>query len=449
MRGMEAKLLRGDRERRPAPRRPAWLAAAGRELPGYLEATLVVIASIAVAYAVRRYMPHASLSLVFLTGVLVVAARAGLWPSLYASLLSFEALNYLFTPPYYTFEVADDGDVATLLFFLLAAAIAGNLAARMRREIERRRASLKRISSLQAFSREMVSVTREQEVFEALDRHLAAATGQPEQDELARDLREQATIALERTRLVGDLEEARVVSETERLRSALLSSVSHDLRTPLASIIGSATSLLEYRSTLSAADERELLTTVVEESRRLDRYIQNLLDMTRLGEGRLTLKRDWVDLHDIVSSARQRLGESLAAVRLEVALGADVPLLWVHGVLLEQAFVNLLDNAINFSPPGGTITIAASRDGDSLRVDVCDEGPGIPVAEREKIFDMFYTVRHGDRRPTGGTGLGLAICRGMIGAHGGSIAALDGRGGKGTCMRILLPLAQPGAEAAA
>ena len=137
MRGMEAKLLRGDRELRPARRRPAWLAVARRELPGYLEATLVVVASIAVAYAVRRFMPHASLSLVFLTGVLVVAARAGLWPSLYASLLSFEALNYLFTPPYYTFEVADDGDVATLVFFLLAAAIAGNLAARMRREIER------------------------------------------------------------------------------------------------------------------------------------------------------------------------------------------------------------------------------------------------------------------------------------------------------------------------
>lgn len=472
----DTQLLAAQARRRP------WMAALRRELPGYLEATGIVIASIAVAYLVRRYLPHASLSLVFLTGVLIVSARAGLGPSLYASLLSFEAFNYLFTPPYYTFEVADHGNVATLVFFLLVAAIAGNLAARMRREIEQRRVSLERISNLQAFSREMVSATRAEEILAALVSHLERSTGravvvgeppadhggwlplqigssaappmtvairgdlEPGQIELARNLCEQASVALDRTRLVEDLEEARVVSETERLRSALLSSVSHDLRTPLASIIGSATSLAEYRDSLSPEDERDLLGTVIDESRRLDRYIQNLLDMTRLGEGRLALKRDWVDLHDIVSSARQRLAEGVAAVRLEVRIGEDVPLLWVHGALLEQAFVNVLDNAINFSPARGRIMIAARREGERVCIEVCDQGPGIPDTEREKIFDMFYTVRHGDRRPHGGTGLGLAICRGMIGAHGGSIEALDGPDGCGTCMRITLPIVVPAAE---
>lgn len=476
-----------------------------RVLSGYLEATGVVVVSIGVAYVVHRYMPHASLSLVFLTAVLVVSARTGLGPSLYASVLSFQAFNYFFTPPFYTFEVADDGDVTTLVFFLIVAAIAGNLAARMHREIDRRRDSLRRISALHAFSREMASAAQPQQIFDALAAHLAgslevpavvmmsdggepsvvarggtgdtadavpstadpadtgggnlegwkvfpldpeatsgvlaAVRGQPgdDQADLARNLCEQASVALDRIRLVADLEQARVVSETEQLRSALLSSVSHDLRTPLAAIIGSATSLAEYRDSLSREDQDELLGTVIEESQRLDRYIQNLLDMTRLGDGRLVLQRDWTDLNDILSSARHRLRDSLGDLRLDITIDTDVPLLWVHGVLIEQAFVNLMDNAIRFSPPGAAVEMTATRVGESVQIDVCDHGPGIPAGEREKIFDMFYTVRQGDRRSTQGTGLGLAICRGMVAAHGGTVTALPGKDGRGTCMRVLLP----------
>jgi two-component system sensor histidine kinase KdpD len=261
-----------------------------------------------------------------------------------------------------------------------------------------------------------------------------------EQMDSVQSLCEQAGVALDRTRLVEDLEETRVVYETEQLRSALLSSVSHDLRTPLASIIGSTTSLLEYGDSFSPEDRRELLETVVDESQRLDRHIQNLLDMTRIGQGGLKLRRDWVDLHDTVSSALNRLHGDLRGLQVEIDIAAAVPLLWIHGVLIEQALVNLLDNAIRYSPDNGRITVSARAHGAVVEIDVCDEGPGIPENERERIFDMFYTGRHGDRGKHKGTGLGLTICRGMVGAHHGEVMALEGPNGRGACMRITLPI---------
>jgi two-component system sensor histidine kinase KdpD len=177
-----------------------------------------------------------------------------------------------------------------------------------------------------------------------------------------------------------------------------------------------------------------------EEARRLDRHVQNLLDMTRLGHGKLKLNRDWVDLHDIVASASSRLADRLSKLHLEVEISAGFPLLWLHGALIEQAFFNLLDNAIRYSPQSGHIRIKAREESGNAVIEVCDEGPGVPVNEREKIFDMFYTAVQGDRSQRQGTGLGLAICRGMIAAHGGSIAAENGLSDKGTCMRITLPI---------
>jgi two-component system sensor histidine kinase KdpD len=264
-----------------------------------------------------------------------------------------------------------------------------------------------------------------------------------EQTDLVRNLCEQAALALDRTRLAGDLEEARLVSETEQLRSALLSSVSHDLRTPLASIIGSSTSLLEYGKSFSEENRQELLATIAEEARRLDRHIQNLLDMTRLGHRRLTLSRDWVDLHDVVAGALDRLKEMIKTVSVEIAIETSIPLMWIHGAFLEQALVNILDNAILFTEPGGIIRVSARLVSETVVIEIQDEGPGIPEAYREKVFDMFYTLRQGDRMQTQGTGLGLAICRGMVGAHGGSVNALEGSNGIGTCMQIVLPLTLP------
>lgn len=244
--------------------------------------------------------------------------------------------------------------------------------------------------------------------------------------------------ALERARLASELESARVQGETERLRNALLSSVSHDLRSPLASMIGSAGTLLSYETQLPENERHELLNAILGEGQRLDRYIQNLLDMTRLGHGTLTLKRDWVDAGEVVTAAVGRAHKLFPDVRLDVQLPAKTLLLHVHPALIEQALFNILENAARFSPPGEAVRVTVRSEAERLLIDVADRGPGIPEDERARIFDMFYSVSRGDRGGQG-TGLGLAICRGMIGAHGGSVEALPHVGG-GTTIRISLPL---------
>jgi len=474
----------------------------------YLAVVGVVFITVVLAFGLNRILPHASLSLLFLTVVLIVSAKAGLGPSLFASVLSFLTYNFFFTIPHYTFEVTSEGDLATLAFFLVMAAITGKLAARMHTEMDKREASLQRIENLYAFSRQMSSAVGSQEVLDLLAAHLSssldsavavyiAEEGEPlewkarmgdcstlreemlvnasknlnepiqvndswkllplatvskplglvavngaldeEHRNLARNLCDQAAVALDRTHLVAKLEDAKLVSETEQLRSALLSSISHDLRTPLATIIGSTTSLLEYGESFSQQNRTELLAAVVDEAQRLDRHIQNLLDMTRLGQGGLTLRRDWVDVQDIVYSAANRLRDALKKISLVINFEGEIPLLWVHGALIEQALVNLLDNAIRFSPEDGEVRITARSHAGQLEIQLCDQGPGIPQAEREKIFDMFYTVDHGDWGRLRGTGLGLAICRGMVAAHGGTVRVEDGCNGQGTCMLVSLP----------
>lgn len=480
----------------------------------YAMAPLAVAIAIGAAQLAARILPHANLSLVFLTAVLIVASRTGLGPGLLAGVLSFLAYNYFFIEPQYTFLVNDDGDVATLLFFLLIATVTGNLAAGMRREMARREFSLAQLTALQTFGEQMLSAVNQAQAIDTLANQLREATGLPAQvflpdadkrlqmkpgpdpdtapdddlltqvweqpqagpvetggwtllhlissrgplalaaipgslqrddvSGLVRSLCHQGALALERILLADELAEARLVSETEQLRSALLSSVSHDLRTPLASIIGSASSLLELGDSFSKEDRRELLATVLSESRRLDRYIQNLLDMTRLGQGKINLHRDWVDIRDIIATATARLratGEHLSPI--DVSVPPETPMVWVHGVLIEQALVNLLDNAARFSPDSGHIAIAVQSSAMQLEITICDQGPGIPAADREKVFDMFYTVRQRDRAPQQGTGLGLAICRGLIGAHGGTVQATDGAQGKGTCMLVRIPMLTP------
>jgi two-component system sensor histidine kinase KdpD len=263
-----------------------------------------------------------------------------------------------------------------------------------------------------------------------------------EQRRLAEAMIEDIAQAALRTRLVADLEQARVGTETERLRSALLSSVSHDLRSPLAAMIGSAGSLAGYAEAMPAEDRRALLDTILTEGERLDRYIQNLLDMTRLGHTGLSLNRDWIGVDELIGSAARRLQRYQPSVRLDMTLAPDLPMIWVHPALVEQAVFNVLENAAKFSPPGAAVKVDARLADGGLRIDVSDAGPGIPEAERARIFDMFYSVERGDRGRQG-TGLGLTICQGMIGAHGGSVQAFPGPDGNGTLIRLTLPLMQP------
>jgi two-component system sensor histidine kinase KdpD len=189
-----------------------------------------------------------------------------------------------------------------------------------------------------------------------------------------------------------------------------------------------------------------LLEGTRDEAERLDRYIQNLLDMTRLGHGALKLARDWVSPGDIVGSALNRLRAVLAPLQVTTELPAELPLLYVHAALIEQALINVIENAARFSPVHGRLQMAVTAQNEEIVFAVSDEGPGIPEGERAKIFDMFYTAARGDRGGQG-TGLGLAICQGMVGAHGGRISVGDGIDGRGTCISLHLPLqAQPEAE---
>lgn len=261
----------------------------------------------------------------------------------------------------------------------------------------------------------------------------------PDQLRLLEILADQGAVAIERTTLVGDIEAARVATERERLRSALLSSLSHDLRTPLVSIMGAASSLLSLEGKLDAESSRDLTLTIQDEAERLNRFVQNLLDMTRLGTGALKPRADWADVRDVVAAAVARARRIARAHAIQVDIDSQMPLLCVDAVLLEQAFFNLLDNACKYAPPNTAIKIWAKKTAEHIAIEVSDQGPGIPPEDREKVFDMFYRVQQTDNQ-TAGTGLGLAICRGIVEAHGGTIRAESGLHGTGTCIIIHLPL---------
>ena len=245
---------------------------------------------------------------------------------------------------------------------------------------------------------------------------------------------------LARTRLTEALESARRTGETEQLRSALLASVSHDLRSPLASIVGSAESLTLYQEALSLEDKHELASGILQEGKRLDRYIQNLLDMTRLGHGTLQINRDWISAAEIVGSATLRLRKQLPKLLIEIDVPASLPPLYVHPALIEQALFNVLENGAHYTPEDKSLRIVARVNEGKIEIDVIDQGPGIPEDQRQRIFDIFYSLERGDRGRQG-TGMGLTICQGMVGAHGGTVEAFAGPDNVGTIVRISLPIA--------
>jgi two-component system sensor histidine kinase KdpD len=258
----------------------------------------------------------------------------------------------------------------------------------------------------------------------------------PDQQRLFDALADQAALAIERVNLVEDVDRARLIAETDRLRAALLTSISHDLRTPLASILGSATSLSEA---LDASTRLSLIRNIQDEAERLNRFIGNLLDMTRLESGPLRLRTGAIELSDAIGSALRRASKILAEHRTQVMLQQDLPMLDLDEVLFEQVLFNLLDNAGKYAPTGSLITIKAWQDGGSVVVQVLDEGPGIPPADLERVFDKFYRVGGADRRRAG-TGLGLAICRGFVEAMHGSITVNNRTDRPGAAFTMRLPV---------
>ncbi|KII30981.1 MULTISPECIES: sensor histidine kinase [Pseudomonas] len=519
--GLEINVLDSDEQQhQPRQRNPLTLV--------WFDYALALVATVlasALAWAVSSVLPLPNISLVFLAAVLLVAVRSSLGPALACAALSFLTYDFLFIPPNFSFSIQREEDVLTLLFFLLMAALTGNLAARQRRQLQALRDTQEETTELLDLSRKLTAATDRQAVVSAAAQHLngwsdlqlcllnrdgqggwKVETGGPleftESERAAADwawqhdqpagmgtgtlpfgrwwwwplsvedgplallgvcakegqtlsgqrrrlltaLSQPLAQALARAQLADDLEAARLHGETEQLRSALLASVSHDLRTPLTAMRGSIDSLLALGEAIPLEDRRELLEGTRDEAERLDRYIQNLLDMTRLGHGALKLARDWVSPADIVGSSLNRLRAVLAPLQVSTDVPGELPLLFVHAALIEQALVNVMENAARFSPAHGRLQLNAGADDQEIFFSVSDEGPGIPEEERAKIFDMFYTAARGDRGGQG-TGLGLAICQGMVGAHGGRISVADGIDGRGTCITLHLPLqTQPGMD---
>jgi two-component system sensor histidine kinase KdpD len=478
----------------------------------YVATTGIIAIALLVGLALQQFLNVLNIALVFLTAVLVVAARYGLWPSLFACIVSMLAYNFFFLPPLYTFTIAGPENVLALVAFLVAALIASNLAAATRSQVVAARVRAHITEELLAFSRKLAGVATLDDLLwatayqiasmlklrvvilmpEALD--LIVKAGYPPEDELdgadlaaakwswahnhaagrgsdtlpgakrlflplrtgrgaigvigldretpglllSPDTRrlldalmDLAALGIERIHLQSDLSVVRLQAESERLRSALLTSVSHDLGTPLASIIGAASSLKSVGDRYDPAQREGLVSTILDEAERLNRFVGNLLDMTKLEAGAIAPKREMIDLGEIVGTALQRAARVLAQHRVKIDLAQDLPMLRLDFVLFEQVLFNLLDNAAKYAPPDSLIEIRARRHNNAVQLDVLDEGDGIPPDQLERIFEKFHRAQDGDRRRPG-TGLGLAICRGFVAAMGGTIRARnrsDRRGG--------------------
>ena len=261
----------------------------------------------------------------------------------------------------------------------------------------------------------------------------------PDQRRLLDALIDQSALAIERVSLVEDLERAKRTAETDRLRSALLTSISHDLKTPLAAILGTAGTLRNLSAQLTEAQKADLLATIIDESERLNRFIANLLDMTRLESGAVAPNTALHDPGEIVGTALHRASKILARHRVEVDLAAGLPMLELDAVLFEQVLFNVLDNAAKYAPPETPIRIRGWQDGEFVCLQVIDEGDGIPPADVERIFDKFYRVQKGDQ-VRAGTGLGLAISRGFVEALGGTITAANRTDRSGAAFTIRMPI---------
>jgi two-component system sensor histidine kinase KdpD len=262
----------------------------------------------------------------------------------------------------------------------------------------------------------------------------------PEQRHLLETFAAQIAAAAERVQLAADAAKLARQAETESLRNSLLNAISHDLRTPLAVLVGASSSLVDEASRLSDAARRELAVTIHDEATRMAALVNNLLDMARLESGAIALAREWTPIEEIVGGVLARLKDALASHPVRVNLPPDLPLLNVDPVLLEQLFANLLENAAKYTTAGTPIEISAQALPGRVAIEVADRGPGIPAGEEAKLFDKFYRLQR--EAAQSGVGLGLAICKAIVAAHGGTISAANRPGG-GAVFRFELPADKP------
>jgi two-component system sensor histidine kinase KdpD len=521
---IDVYVIRGGEEERWSPLLGQAAAAVAEpgDLKGHLIALGIVALSTLICWLVRLLAPNMSpinLVMIYLLGVVAVAARSSRWPAALASVLSVLAFDFFFVPPQLTFAVNDTQYVLTFVAMLAVALVISTLTLRIRRQAEMARLRERRTAALHSLSQHLartrgadklleVAVEHIAEIFEsqvvallpdeygtlqiraghkaefALNpkersvAHWVYDLGQmagrgtqtlslaeglyvplraagvplgvlgvrpadpgrlliPEQLHLLEAFANQAALALERGRLEQQAREAQVQIEAERLRSSLLSSVSHDLRTPLATITGSASTILESGAAMPPETVNALARDIYAEADRLSHLIGNLLQMTRLQAGAVKVHKQRAPLEEVIGAATTRLGGRLCGRPVQIRIPADLPMVPLDEVLMEQVFINLLENAAKYTPDGTPIDMSAWQDENSVVMEVADRGDGLDPAEIDKVFEVFYRGRKAGRK--GGAGLGLAICRGIIQAHGGRIWALNRPEG-GVAFRFSLPL---------
>ncbi len=319
----------------------------------------------------------ADVVMVFLLGVVVMAVRFGFAASIMATALSVASLDFFFTAPYFSFTVADKRLLLTICIMGFVALV----------------------------------ISRQTEI-----------------------VRRAARVAAERAE---EVHRVQLEVQRERLRNALLSSVSHDLRTPLAVIKGAATALIDGEHRFEDARSQEYLQTISQEASRLNQLVQNLLDMTSLEAGPLRVRKEWQPLEEVIGVSLNRLDEQLGQRTVGVQISSDAALVALDALLMEQVFVNLIENAIKYTPLEARIDIAARRVAGGVEVEVADTGPGVPQGQEEAVFEKFYRAGAAGI----GMGVGLTICRGILMAHGGRIWC-ENRTQGGASFRFLLPCAE-------
>ena len=351
---------------------------------GILAAIVVVAIGAGVVAALETIAEPVSLGIVFIPGVLLIATVWGLWLGIGTAVLSALVFNFFYLPPLRDFSINAQHDIVALVVFVIVAIASGTLA-----ELARAR----------------------------------AAEAERRREEADRALKEAAALAAERDRMREEAIEADAVRRSDELKTSLLRSVSHDLRTPLTAIIAAGAAL--DSPSVTADERRELSEAVVDEGQRLSRLVENLLDVSRLESGKAEPHREPVELGDLLAAARESIGSYGEQVRL--SLDDDLPPLRADPTQLERAFANLLENAVVHGE-GQPVLVRSRLVGPRLVVRVVDQGPGIPENLRERIFEPFY--RAPGAASGGGSGLGLAIARGFIEANGGEVEveSLPGQG---------------------
>jgi two-component system sensor histidine kinase KdpD len=463
----------------------------------YGVAALVTAAITSSIFIVGPSLETTSIVLCYLLGVLVIATTAGLGPGIVTSLAGFLAFNFFFLSPRYTFHVADTQDVLHLLSFLTVAIVASSLAARAQRSAEREHRRATELAALYELSQTLsaqVDLSRilpiiAQKTCRLLDvpacsillyndtgslveqarydqapaglqtidvpiRDGAAVLGilrvaQPAHDkipsqddqQLLATLAAQVRLAIDRAQLVAQTAHTQALSESDQLKSALLASVSHDLRTPLAIMKGATSTLLADDIVWDGLTQRALTQSIDTEVDHLNRIVGNLLYMSRIEAGALSAERDWQDLAEIVGAVLQRMSGLLHERKVSVELAPDLPLVPINATLIDQVLTNLLENALKYTPPGTPICIhvdydRASEERSAITTVVRDYGPGVPAEDLTRIFDKFYGRGDSATQPKA-TGLGLAICKGIIEAHDGRIWAENCRDGGAAFMFTL------------